>query len=469
MCGIFGVTNVTDAAKMASFGLFALQHRGQESAGLSARDDDGMIKTHRAEGLVIDVFQNKVLENLRGSHAIGHVRYATTGGHSPGNIQPLNVRIGGVHISLCHNGNIVNSESIREKLEKSGAILQGTADTELIVHLIARNLKKTFLEKLRSSLMQLEGAFSLLILTPTHLYAVVDRHSFRPLSLASLPDNGWVLSSETCAMDLVGAQFIRDLKPGEILAIDLSTGNMQSTSLFEDTSTFKNSPSARCIFEQVYFARPDSVLWGMLSYDARFKMGQYLAKENVVKADMVIAVPDSGVPMAMGYADASGIPYRVGLTRNHYVGRTFITPTQTVRNLRVRLKLNPIRQVVNGKKIIIVDDSVVRGTTSKKIIELLRDFGAKEVHLRIGSPPVKFPCYYGIDTPHRQELLAQTNSLEQMCEYLQADSLGFLSEKNLLLAVGKGKGWCTACFSGKYKTKTALLKIQNKETPCPKH
>ncbi|MBX9837605.1 amidophosphoribosyltransferase [Silvanigrella sp.] len=474
MCGVFGVTNAENASKIAYLGLFALQHRGQESAGISTTNEK-IINTHRNTGLVFDVFKENDLLKLEGNNAIGHVRYSTAGGNIGANVQPITARIGGIPVSLSHNGNIVNSEEIRTFLENSGAILQATADTELILHIMARSNKTTFIEKLKHSFEELSGAFSLLVLTPTHLYAVVDACGYRPLSLGKMKnENGipsWVLSSETCAMDLVGAEFVRDIAPGEILSIELATGLTQSN-IFNLTE-FQNRKlqHSKCIFEHVYFSRPDSLVWNILANDARFAMGEELSKNNPVDADMVIAVPDSGVPMAMGYAKASGIPYRIGLIRNHYVGRTFIEPTQNVRNFKVRLKLNPVRETVKGKRIIVIDDSIVRGTTSRKIIELLREAGAKEVHMRIASPPVKYPCYYGIDTPKRKELLAQVMTSLEMNEYLKSNTLEFLSENQLLQVMQSFQtsslnkkeeslngGWCTACFSGNYQDEIAQKK-----------
>lgn len=459
MCGVFGITDAEQASKLAYLGLFALQHRGQESAGISSLYD-GQIYTHRDSGLVSDVFKQETLEKLKGNAAIGHVRYSTAGGNIEANIQPIYARIGGVPVSLAHNGNIVNADAIRDQLEASGAILQGSADTEIILHLIAKSKKTTFLEKLLDSIEKLTGAFSVILLTPTHMYAIVDACGYRPLSLGKMPSQNqrqspsYVIASETCAMDLVNADFIRDIAPGEVLCIDLSTG--QTESHYFNLTAFQNvrMQRAKCIFEHVYFARPDSLVWGRSTHDSRFEMGIALAQNHPVEADMVIAIPDSGVPMAMGYAQKSGIPFRIGLIRNHYVGRTFIEPTQNVRNFRVRLKLNPIREIVKGKRLIVIDDSIVRGTTSRKIIELLREAGATEIHLRIASPPVKFPCFYGIDTPKRKELLAEKLSAVEMNEYLKSDSLEFLSENELLGVMGVSE-WCTACFSGKYQDKTA--------------
>lgn len=458
MCGVFGITNAENASKLAYLGLFALQHRGQESAGISSLHE-GQIYTHRNPGLVSDVFKQEILDKLKGDTAIGHVRYSTAGGNIEANIQPIHARIGGVPVSLAHNGNIVNAAEIREKLEATGAILQGTADTEIVLHLMAKSNKNTFLEKLMEAIEKLVGAFSIVLLTPTHLYATVDACGYRPLSLGKLhSENGkasYVIASETCAMDLVDAEFIRDIGPGEILSIDLSTGKMQSC--YFNLTAFQSvkQKRAKCIFEHVYFARPDSLVWGHSPHDSRFEMGATLAKSNPVDADMVIAVPDSGIPMAMGYAQSSGIPYKIGFIRNHYVGRTFIEPTQNVRNFRVRLKLNPMKETVKGKRLIVIDDSIVRGTTSRKIIELLREAGAKEIHMLIASPPVKYPCFYGIDTPKRKELLAEKLTVSEMNDYLKSDSLAFLSEEQLLSVMKEDKEFCTACFSGHYQDKTA--------------
>ncbi len=471
MCGVFGITNAEHASKLAYLGLFALQHRGQESAGISSLHE-GQILTHRDAGLVSDVFQNDTLDKLKGEDAIGHVRYSTAGGNIVANIQPIYARIGGIPVSLAHNGNIVNAVAVREELEASGAILQGTADTEIVLHLIAKSQKKTFPEKLMDSIEKLTGAFSIVLLTPTHLYAVVDACGYRPLSLGKMPltkgKASFVVSSETCAMDLVGAEFIRDIAPGELLSIDLATGKTESNFFYLTAFQNVRMQHAKCIFEHVYFARPDSLIWGTSTHDSRFEMGAELAHSHPVEADMVIAIPDSGVPMAMGYAQRAGIPYRIGLIRNHYVGRTFIQPTQNVRNFQVRLKLNPVKETVRGKRLIVIDDSIVRGTTSRKIIELLREAGAKEIHLRIASPPVRYSCFYGIDTPKRKELLAEKLAIKDMNDYLKSDSLEFLSEEELLKVmnlpslnlnkkqnINENKEWCTACFSGNYQDKTA--------------
>lgn len=466
MCGIFGIMNADQASRVAYLGLFALQHRGQESAGISTLYD-GQILSHRGPGLVADVFKQDTLDALKGHVAIGHVRYGTSGGSGEANIQPLQARIGGVPVSLVHNGNIVNASTLRRSLEDNGAIFQGTADTEVILHLMTKSTKPDLMGRLKDALGALVGAFSVILLTPTDVFAFVDPHGYRPLSLGRLvTDNraSLVLASETCALDLVGAQFVRDIKPGEMIKISLASAQIDSTH-FETNEDDQKKP-ARCIFEHVYFARPDSVLWGRSPHSTRFQMGEALAKSHPADADLVIAIPDSGVPMAMGYAKASGIPYGIGLIRNHYVGRTFIEPTQQVRNFRVRLKLNPVRDMVAGKRLVVIDDSIVRGTTSQRIIELLREAGASQIHLRIGSPPVAYPCFYGIDTPKRKELLAQNLSIDEMVQTLKCDSLAFLAEEELLGVMADtvsakadlppaAHPWCTACFSGRYQDAVA--------------
>lgn len=461
MCGIFALTQHPDATQMAFLGLFALQHRGQESAGLATLRD-GLISVHRSAGLVSDVFQPETLNRLKGTAALGHVRYSTAGGEAAANIQPLVARVNGVRVALAHNGNLVNAPELRDDLERRGAIFQGTADTEIILHLLAQAPGADLGAKLKHVSGLLEGAFTLLLLTPTHLYACVDALGYRPLSLGRFAhdaDSGtmsWAVSSETCAFDLVGAKFERDVMPGEMIEIRLTDGHMRSSHL-PDLNSAENKQTRRCVFEQIYFARPDSNLWGQSTFLFREQLGAELAKQAPAQADLVIPIPDSGVPMAMGYARASGIPYAVGLIRNHYVGRTFIEPTQNIRNFRLRLKLNPLRNVIEGKRLVVVDDSIVRGTTSRRIVELLREAGAAEVHMRIGSPPVKFPCFYGIDTPKRRDLLAQQMSLAQMRETLQVDSLAYLAIETLhtlarpALRDGNGtSGFCDSCFSGNY-------------------
>jgi amidophosphoribosyltransferase len=461
MCGIFALTQHPDAAQMAFLGLFALQHRGQESAGLATLRD-GKINVHRGAGLVSDVFQPETLSKLKGVAALGHVRYSTAGGEKSANIQPLAARVNGIQVALAHNGNLVNAPELRDDLERRGAIFQGTADTEIILHLLAQAPGTDLGAKLKHVSGLLEGAFTLILLTPTHLYACVDVLGYRPLSLGRLnlaensSGSSWAVSSETCAFDLVGAKFERDVMPGELVEISLSDGSIKSSQLSGPAAS-ETAQVRRCVFEHIYFARPDSNLWGQSTFLFRERLGAELAQQAPANADLVIPIPDSGVPMAMGYARASGIPYAVGLIRNHYVGRTFIEPTQNIRNFRLRLKLNPMKHIIEGKRLVVVDDSIVRGTTSRRIVELLREAGAAEVHMRIGSPPVKFPCFYGIDTPKRRDLLAQQMTLEQMRENLHVDSLAYLATEtlhNMALPAhksGQGKsGFCDSCFSGNY-------------------
>lgn len=479
MCGIFALTQHREAAHIAFLGLFALQHRGQESAGLATLNK-GKITLHKDVGLVSDIFSSETLGRLPGTAAVGHVRYSTAGGESGGNIQPLAVRVNGLHVALAHNGNLVNAPELREDLERRGAIFQGTADTEIILHLLAQAPGADLGAKLKHVSGLLEGAFTLVLMSQTHLYACVDSLGYRPLSLGKLicesdpptshtPDC-WVISSETCSFELVNARFERDIQPDELVEIELSTGNLKSHTLTNTDRTAKTDVK-RCVFEQIYFARPDSYLWGQSTFLFRETLGEKLAIQSPVNADLVIPIPDSGVPMAMGYAKESGIPYAIGLIRNHYVGRTFIEPTQTIRNFRLRLKLSPMRHVIEGKKLIVVDDSIVRGTTSRRIVELLREAGAKEVHMRIGSPPVKFPCFYGIDTPKRRELLAQQMSLSEMREELQVDSLAYLSIETLHQMAAPAQrtqegnsGFCDSCFSGRYADNFAQRRLGEEST-----
>lgn len=461
MCGVFGVSKAPDAARICFLGLFALQHRGQESAGITAVTEHGELVTRRGEGLVAEVFKPETLVALTGGAAMGHVRYSTAGGASEANVQPLTARIGGHPVALAHNGNIVNADDLRGELEDAGTILHGTADTEIVLHLMARSRQADFKARFREAMARIEGAFSGLVLTREQLLGYVDPFGYRPLVLGQLDGGGWILASETCALDLVGARFVRDVRPGELVSIDLSTQAVTSCEPEHRAAGAQTThpQRARCVFEHIYFARPDSRLWGMSSLVKRSELGEALAREAPAEADLVMAIPDSGVPIAMGYAKASGLPYRMGLIRNHYVGRTFIEPAQITRNFRVKLKLNPVREIVSGQRLVVVDDSIVRGTTSKRIIEVLREAGAREVHVRVGSPQVRFPCFYGIDTPKRRELLAQAMDLEGMRDYLGADSLAFLSTESLTRVMNEGldgeatacSQWCTACFDGCYQ------------------
>ncbi|WP_375770861.1 amidophosphoribosyltransferase [Archangium gephyra] len=445
MCGIFGIVGNPEASNLTYLGLHALQHRGQESAGIVASDGQNLL-AHREMGLVADIFNAPVLEKLPGNAAIGHVRYSTAGVSQLKNAQPLTVEYVGGQLAVAHNGNLVNAQELRTQLEADGAIFQSDSDTEVVIHLIARSKQPTFEKKVIEALSKVKGAYSILFLTDKKLVAVRDPNGFRPLVLGMLK-NSWVLASETTALDLIEAEFLRELEAGEMVVID-ETG-------LHASQPFPPTRLGRCIFEHVYFAKPDSVLFGTSVYETRKEMGRQLAKEQPTPgADLVIAVPDSGVPAAIGYAQASGIPYDVGLIRSHYVGRTFIEPQQSIRHFGVKLKLSAVRQVLKGKRVVVVDDSIVRGTTSRKIVKMLKAAGALEVHLRISSPPTQWPCYYGIDTPSRQELIASSHSVEEIARYVTADTLGYISMEGLGSAVGDKERttFCTACFSGNYLT-----------------
>lgn len=444
MCGIFGIFGHDEAANLTYLGLHALQHRGQESAGIVSGDGEGL-HVHRQMGLVADVFSAEALAKLPGDLAIGQVRYSTAGVSQLKNAQPFMVQYAGGGLAIAHNGNLVNADRLREDLGKRGAIFQSDSDTEAIIHLIAHSRCATLEEKIADALNQVQGAYSLLLLTPQKLVAVRDSFGFRPLVLGRLK-KAYVVASETTALDLIEAEFIRELEPGEMLSID-ETG-------LHSSRPFSPTRLGRCVFELVYFAKPDSTLFGMSVYEVRKRLGIQLALEQPADADLVIAVPDSGVPAAIGYAHQSGIPYDVGLIRSHYVGRTFIEPQQSIRHFGVKLKLSAVREVLRGKRVVVVDDSIVRGTTSRKIVKMIKDAGATEVHLRISSPPTRWPCYYGIDTPSRQELIASSHSVEEIAKYVTADSLGYLSLQGLGEAVGdrSSSTFCNACFSGQYLT-----------------
>ncbi|NOQ51935.1 MAG: amidophosphoribosyltransferase [Desulfuromonadaceae bacterium] len=455
-CGVFGIFGHPEAANLTYLGLYALQHRGQESCGIVAAD--GLhLKAHLGMGLVSDVFKKTdIFEQLPGSSSIGHVRYSTAGGNDMKNCQPIMVDYSRGSIAVAHNGNLVNAEELRSKLEKSGSIFSTTADTETIIHLIARAQSDSLVERVCESLQQVKGAYSLVFLTETRLLAVRDPNGFRPLSLGKL-DDAYVVASESCAFDLIEAEFIRELDPGEMIVVDKD--GLKSFFPFKET---RNTP---CIFEYIYFARPDSRIFDRMVYSVRKEFGHQLAREYPVDADIVIAVPDSGVPAAMGYAEEAGLPLELGLIRNHYVGRTFIEPQQSIRHFGVKLKLNPVRDIIEGKRIIVVDDSIIRGTTSRKIVKMIRNAGAREVHIRISSPPASFPCFYGIDTPSRKELISASHTMEEINRYITSDSLGYLSIEGLHTAVRKfgdgGTGFCDACFSGKYPVKFPRLKADN--------
>ena len=441
-CGIFGVFNHPEAANLTYLGLYALQHRGQESAGIAATDGTNF-HVEKAMGWVSDVFGPERLRRLPGRLAIGHVRYSTAGSSTLRNAQPISASFARGSIALAHNGNLVNAEALRAELEAGGAIFQSTSDSEVILHLLARGEKLPLPRILSHALSQVTGAYSLLVLTPDMLIGCRDPHGFRPLVLGRLGET-WLLASETCALDLLEAEFVRDVEPGEIVLIDKS--GVQSL------KPFPPMRQLQCVFEYVYFARPDTTLWGQNVYHVRKAMGRRLAEEHPIEADVVVPVPDSGLGAALGYAERSGIPFELGLIRNHYVGRTFIEPRQGIRHFGVRVKLNPMRETLDGRRVVVVDDSIVRGTTSRKIVRMIRSSGAREVHVRISSPPIQWPCYYGIDTPTRKELIASSHNVEEIRRYLEADSIGYLSLEGMLKAVGGDDSrFCHACFTGEYK------------------
>ncbi len=446
-CAVMGVYGHPEAANMVYLGLYALQHRGQESCGIVSSDGKGLI-SHRQMGLVADAFKEDVIKRLEGASAIGHNRYSTQGQSHLKNAQPFVVEYSQGPIAISHNGNLVNCALLREELERSGSIFQSTTDTEVIIHLIATSKESTLMGRIIEALSRARGAYSLLFLTLDKMIAARDPYGFRPLVLGRFAEGknrgAYVFASETCALDLIEAEFIRDVEPGEIITI----GPDQE---LESLKPFPPVPHAKCIFEYIYFARPDSKLFGHNVYQVRKELGRQLARESGVDADLVTPVPDSGVPAAIGYAEESKIPLEFGLIRNHYVGRTFIEPQQTIRNFGVKIKLNAQRDVLDGKRVVVVDDSVVRGTTSRKIIRMLRDAGAKEVHLRISSPPTISPCYYGIDTPTRSELIASSNTVEEIRRYIEADTLAYLSRDGMYAHFeGAKEGFCDACFSGNY-------------------
>jgi amidophosphoribosyltransferase len=440
-CGVFGIYGHPEASKMAYLGLYALQHRGQESAGIAAWDGERLV-AYRAMGHVADAFSEAELIRLAGPLAVGHVRYSTAGASKLVNAQPILIECAHGQIALCHNGNLVNADNLREDLVRDGAIFQTSSDSEVILHLYARSKAALPEDALVESLAQIQGAFSLVVATPDRLIAVRDPHGFRPLALGRLGD-ATVVASETCAMDLIGATWVRDVEPGEIVVI--GPGGVRSI------KPFPPAVQAHCIFEHVYFARPDSYVFGESVNEVRTRFGRLLAREAAVPADVVVPVPDSGVCAATGFAEEAGIPLRMGLIRNHYVGRTFIEPQQSIRHFGVKVKLNPVRSILEGRRVVLVDDSIVRGTTSRKIVRMIKAAGAKEVHVRISCPPTISPCFYGVDTPRRSELIAATHSLDEIRKYLEADTLRYLSLDGLLTAVNSHRSaYCTACYTGKY-------------------
>ncbi len=457
-CGVFGVFGHLEAAKLTYLGLYALQHRGQESAGI-ASTDGAELYAHKGMGLVEEIFQTETLARLAGDAAIGHTRYSTSGETSLTNAQPIVIDCNKGKLALGHNGNLTNAGEWRRRLEHRGSIFQTTSDTEVIVHLVARSAAHNLSSAIGDALNQVEGAYSLLLLTRDELYAIRDPRGFRPLNLGRL-GSAWLLASETCAFDLLGAEYVREIEPGEMVRI--------SRSGLESIRFALPKPHQYCIFEHVYFARPDSLIFGRPVNRSREMLGRLLAAEHPAAADVVVPVPDSGVPAAIGYALESGIPFRMGLIRNHYIGRTFIEPVQAIRDFGVKVKLNPVRELLEGKRVVLVDDSIVRGTTSRKIVRMVREAGATEVHVRISCPPTISPCYYGIDTPTREELIASANSIDQIREFLAADSLGYLSLDNLRRAVGDTEGdFCNSCYTGIYPTELVQLEVAHREGDLP--
>jgi amidophosphoribosyltransferase len=450
-CGVVAIFAHPEAEKLAYLGLHALQHRGQESAGIVT--SDGLTsRVHRAMGLVADIFTEDVLARMRGSLAIGHTRYSTAGDSALLNAQPILVQSNKGAIAVAHNGNLVNATEIRSRLERQGSIFQTNSDTEVIVHLIALSKEQTLPEAMADALRRVEGAFSLVMMSNDRVFAARDPRGFRPLAMGRIPAlegqrrDTVVFASETCAFDLIGATYERDVTPGELVV----GGPEGTSSRFYSTS----APQSSCIFEHVYFSRPDSVVFGRAVQTSREELGRQLAREAPVDADLVVPVPDSGVTAAMGYSAESAIPFRFALIRNHYVGRTFIEPRQTVRDFGVKLKLNPVRSLLQGNRVVLIDDSIVRGTTSRKIVRMIRNAGAKEVHMRISCPPTISPCYYGVDTPSKKQLIAANKSVEEIREYIGADSLAYLSLDGLKKACGEGEttSYCSACYTGKYPT-----------------
>jgi len=450
-CGVVAVYGSPESAKLCYLGLHALQHRGQESAGIAASNGRRMT-AYRSMGLVADIFSEAVLAKLPGSHAIGHTRYSTAGDSALLNAQPIQVDCNKGQIAIAHNGNLVNAAEIRKRFELAGSIFQTSSDTEIVLHLIAQSHETNLPDAIADALRRIEGAFSFVLATSDHIYAARDPRGFRPLAMGHIRGkdglaDAVVFASETCAFDLLGADYDRDVKPGELVVVGP-----------EGVSSHFYAPAlaqSQCIFEQVYFARPDSLVFGKSVQESRDQMGRQLAREAPVDADLVVGVPDSGLTAALGYARESGIPMQFGLVRNHYVGRTFIEPEQRVRDFGVKLKLNPVRRLLAGKRVILIDDSIVRGTTSQKIVRLVRDAGATEVHMRISCPPTTSPCYYGVDTPERRQLIAARKTVDEVREFIGADSLAYLSLEGLRASCGEPVGdphYCTSCYTGHYPT-----------------
>lgn len=450
-CAVFGIYNHPEAGNLTYLGLYALQHRGQEGCGIATMDDGRMI-IRKGEGLVSEFFRESVISELKGRSAIGHNRYSTAGSDSQRNLQPLSAYFSDASMALVHNGNLTNALELRKVLEDEGALFTTDVDTEVLVHMIARSRGEDFVSRMEAALASVKGSYSLLALLPHALIGIRDPHGFRPLSIGKL-GNSYVLASETCAFDLIGAKYLRDVEPGEMVVI--------TDSGIEHFRLFPKIRSASCIFELIYFARPDSRVFGIPVYQARKRLGRRLALDAPVEADLVVPVPDSGLAPALGYSEQSGIPIDMGLIRNHYVGRTFIEPRQSIRHFGVKIKLNAVPELLAGKRVVVIDDSIVRGTTSRKIVSMLREAGAREIHMRVTSAPIHFPCFYGIDTPNRGELIASTHSLDEIRRYLKADSLAYLSleamEEEVILSQTFREGdprtagsYCKACFDGNY-------------------
>ncbi len=458
-CGVFAVFGHPEAAKLTYLGLYALQHRGQESAGLAATDG-AELRFYKGMGHVAEVFTEPVMATLPGHAAIGHTRYSTAGESALANAQPVVVDCNKGPIALAHNGNLVNADQIHQRLETSGSIFQSSSDTEVIVHLLAQSRQLDVKSAVPEALRQVEGAYSLVMLTPEAVYAIRDPRGFRPLCLGRL-DQAWVVSSETCAFDLIGAEYVREVEPGEM--VRLSTDGVESNYF---------SPPVKhsyCIFEHVYFSRPDSTIFGRPVQKSREMLGRLLAREHPADADVVVPVPDSGTSAAIGYSLESGVPLKVGLIRNHYIGRTFIQPEQTIRDFNVRVKLNPVRSLLEGKRVLLVDDSIVRGTTMRKIVRMVRGAGALAVHVRVSCPPIVSPCFYGIDTPTRRELIGSHKKIDEIQRFIEADSLGYLSLDGMRKAVADAEGrYCLACYTGNYPTDFVELKLQKEAAePAP--
>lgn len=440
-CGVFGIYGHAEAANLTYLGLYALQHRGQESVGI-ATSDGKRLQVHKAMGYVADNFDEATFLRLAGTSAIGHVRYSTAGESGLKNAQPILIDCAHGEIAIGHNGNLVNAQELRDALVREGSIFQTTSDTEVLLHLYARSKAPTPEQALVEAITQAQGAFSLVLLTKNRLIAIRDPHGFRPLTLGRLGD-AYIVTSETCALDLIDAEWVRDIEPGEMFVV----GPDGESSL----QLFPPAPKAHCVFEHVYFARPDSFVFGQSVNEVRTEFGRRLAMEQPVPADVIVPIPDSGVCAATGFAEVAGVPLRMGLIRNHYVGRTFIEPHQSIRHFGVRVKLNPVRSILQGRRVVLVDDSIVRGTTGRKIVRMVRAAGATEVHMRISCPPTISPCFYGVDTPRRSELIAATHSLDEIRRYIGADSLGYLSLDGLLSSVGPTRSsYCTSCYTGKY-------------------